>query len=491
MTNDEEKPEAGAEELQARTPKDERVSPRSGVVWQLRLYGWLAAVASGVGMQSAAQLANALAPGGVPALNPTRPGTTWSSTPALVASNKATEAAWRVFAGTNTTAAGPKEAEDFATRLESARHNRRARLLAEAAAGYIELLQSRAPEALQRTALMELAETTEEQKDPARAQQIYAQWLARWPKDASVPEILLHQGLLDREMGLYSLAITKFYSVMASALVLQPERFADYQQLVLRAQGEIAQTEYELGDYADAVNAFGRLLKLESPPANRPTIHYQFIHCLFALGRHGEAIAEAQEYLKRYPQTAERPEVHFLYARALKQTGRDRQALRQVHDLLEEVHATAPDRQTLEYWQARAGNEIANQFYQEGDAMKALDVYVSLAALGSAPAWQMPVWYQIGLVFERLNQPAKAMEYYENIARREKEIAADAAPSLKAVVEMAKWRKDFLAWHGKAEAANLELRDRTQGMIGSQPVQTSGAAQGATRGTNAPASDVK
>ena len=111
------------------------------------------------------------------------------------------------------------------------------------------------------------------------------------------------------------------------------------------------------------------------------------------------------------------------------------------------------------------GNELANRFYQEGDAMKALDVYLTLASLDSAPEWQLPVWYQIGLVFEHLSQPAKAIEYYTNISGREKEVGASTSPSLKSLLEMARWRKDFLAWQLKAEAANVQFRAMMLGSL--------------------------
>jgi tetratricopeptide (TPR) repeat protein len=151
--------------------------------------------------------------------------------------------------------------------------------------------------------------------------------------------------------------------------------------------------------------------------------------------------------------------VHFLYATSLKQIGRGADALSQVLALLEEQHSgKTRETDTLTYWQRRAGNEIANQFYQEGEPLKALDIYLILAALGSSPEWQLPVWYQLGLVYERLNQPAKALEYYGNIARREKELPPTATPSLKAVIEMARWRTDFLGWRVKTEKAGLEFR---------------------------------
>jgi tetratricopeptide (TPR) repeat protein len=371
--------------------------------------------------------------------------------------------AWEFFAGASNpppkTAAPPQQVEDLQAQLEVARHYRLARQFVEAAAGYARILQSAAPETLQRTALIELAQTAQEQNDPLRAQEIYAQALARWPEDACVPELILRQGLVYRQMGLNNLAISKFYSVMTSALTLKPERFDYYQQLVLRAQNEIAGTQYDLGNWTDAADSLGRLLKLESPPDNRSTIQYKLIRCLVTLRRHDDALAQAQSFLSLYVDAPERAEVRFLCATSLKQTGRNSEASHQVLTLLQEQNdGRIRDPATLAYWQRRAGNEIANQFYQEGEPEKALDIYLSLAALGSSPEWQLPVWYQLGLVFERLNQHAKAIEYYENITRREQELPPTAAPSLKAVAEMARWRKDFVAWRLKAETANLEFR---------------------------------
>jgi tetratricopeptide (TPR) repeat protein len=386
-----------------------------------------------------------------------------TNVPPLPSSSEVVNDAWQFFTNPNNpaprTAAPPKPVEDFKARLELARNCRLTRQFVEATALYAGILQSAAPESLQRTALIELALTAQDQNDLVRAQQIYAQGLARWPQDAGVPEFILRQGLVYRQMGLNGLAISKFYTVMTSALSLKTDRFDYYQQLVLRAQNEIAGAQYDLGRWAEAADSLGRLLKLDPPPDNRSAIQCKLIRCLVTLGRHADAFAQAQDFLNRHPDAPERPEVRFLCATSLKQIGRGADALSQVLALLQEQQgAGTREPATLAYWQRRAGNEIANRFYQEGEQLRALDIYLSLASLSSSPEWQLPVWYQIGLVFERLNQPAKAFEYYGNIARREKELAITAAPSLKTLIEMARWRKDFIAWRLKSETANLEFR---------------------------------
>ncbi|MGO8676354.1 MAG: tetratricopeptide repeat protein [Limisphaerales bacterium] len=379
--------------------------------------------------------------------------------------NGAVTAAWDALTATNG-AAQPDKNTEFQTRLEMARHLRLERQFAEAATTCIGLIQSPAPEKVQRTALMELGQIALEQNNLPRAEQVYAQCLNRWPKDPGVPELLLRQGMVLRKMGLPSQAIAKFYSVMTTALVLKTERLEYYKQLVQLAQNEVAQTQYEMGNYEEAAGSFDRLLKSDSPPVNCGTVQYQYIRCLAELGRQGEAVLQALDFLDRFPAAPERPEVRFLCALSLKRVHRDGEALGQVLALLKEQHTNSPpDPQTLAYWQRRAGNELANRFYLEGDLMKALDIYLRLASLDSSAEWQLPVWYQIALVFERMQQPAKAIDYLQKVVSREKEVPSTGLASLQALIEMAKWRKDLLVWQTSAELVNSDMRRAVTGLL--------------------------
>lgn len=103
------------------------------------------------------------------------------------------------------------------------------------------------------------------------------------------------------------------------------------------------------------------------------------------------------------------------------------------------------------YWQLRAGNEIGNRLYLEGDYFSALEIYSTLAALNPTPEWQLPAWYQVGLVYERLQQPTKAAETYSRILARAKELAPGTGPGIRTVVDMARWRSSFLGWQTQAE----------------------------------------
>ncbi|MBI4326259.1 MAG: hypothetical protein HY674_13490 [Chloroflexi bacterium] len=348
----------------------------------------------------------------------------------------------------------------FQLQLDQARQKRRDSQPALANRLLISLLETNAPAELKRAALLELALVAQGDNQLLKAQQIFAQFVRLYPLDPRVPEVLLRQGLLYRQLGVSALALSKFYAVMTSALALKLDQIDYYQRLVLQAQTEIADTYYLEGKHAEAADFFQRLLKLDSPELNRVQIQFKLIRSWADLGRHTEVVAQAQDFIERYASAVEQPEVRFQLATALKQLGRNREAMRQVLVLLESQQSTA--RQAPEnwiYWQQRTGNEIANQLYREGDYLSALEIYMNLSELNKSPAWQLPVWYQIGLVFERLEQPQKASEIYGRVIGREKELTEqNAAPSLLAMVEMAKWRKDYLSWHTTAERTSLEIR---------------------------------
>ena len=84
--------------------------------------------------------------------------------------------------------------------------------------------------------------------------------------------------------------------------------------------------------------------------------------------------------------------------------------------------------------------------------MKALEVYLNLARLDATPDWQLPVKYQIGITYEHLLQPQKAVETYNEIVAREASVGTNAAPGLQALFEMARWRVGFIHWHDQAMA---------------------------------------
>ncbi|HMJ88378.1 MAG TPA: tetratricopeptide repeat protein [Candidatus Acidoferrum sp.] len=343
-------------------------------------------------------------------------------------------------------------------RLEIARRQRLQRSFAEAVPTLISLVLANAPDEMKRTALLELAIIAQEENDLAKAQQIFAHFLAKWPNDPSAPEVLLRQGLVFRQMGLNSRALIKFYAVMTSSLVLKADQLEYYQRLVLQAQTEIAETYFQQGKFAESVEYLSRLLKQNAPSLNKPQIHFKVVRSLSALGRFEDVASQAYEFLDRYQDAVEQPEVRFHLATALKRLGRNTDSLQQVLVLLQDQKSHASSQpEAWAHWQQRTGNEIANQLYKEGDYLAALQVYSGLAQLNTNAAWQLPVWYQIGLTFERLEQPVKALGEYSRIVQRESEVATNSA-NLRTIIDMARWRAQFIGWQTNTQTIPREFK---------------------------------
>jgi tetratricopeptide (TPR) repeat protein len=344
-----------------------------------------------------------------------------------------------------------EQEKEYQMLYELARTQRSQRNVDMATRNFVALLQGEAPEEIKRASLIELALLSQENNELAKAQQLFAQYLKRYPEDANMPEILLRQGLLYRQMGAPEMALAKFYAVMTGSLKLKFGSLDYYQRLVLQAQTEIADTFYLQGKYLDATDFLSRLLKLEAPGLNKAQIQFKLVRCLAALNRRSELIAQAQDFLQRREKAEEEPEVRYLLAQAYKESGQNQAALQQVFQLLKlQQSKSGENLKNWYYWQQRAGNTLANQLYQEGDYLNALAIYQTLGSINSATEWQFPVLYQIGLIYEKLHQPTKALESYGKIITRQKELDSNASPSLKTVLDMARWRTDFIQWQASA-----------------------------------------
>jgi tetratricopeptide (TPR) repeat protein len=351
-----------------------------------------------------------------------------------------------------------KSVNEQQTQLEAARKMREDKEFSRSEAALIQLLEGKAPEEIKRPALLELGLVTQEKKDYQKAQQVFSEYIRRYPKDAAVPEVMLRQAYLYREMGVPTLALAKFYGVISNCLNLQLGEMEYYQKLVLRAQAEIAETYYLEGKYEDAIDYFNRLLKLNNTGLNRADVAFKLVRCYAGLQKHTQTIANARQYLEKFSNYPDAPEMRFLLADALKKLGQNPESLKEILELLQSQNdKSKSDPVQWLYWQERAGNNIANQLYREGDFMSALQIYQKLAEINSVAEWQMPVWYQIGLVYENLKQTEKASEMYDKIVAREKEIK-ESSSSLKAIIEMAAWRKKYIAWEANAKLVNDQLQ---------------------------------
>ena len=321
------------------------------------------------------------------------------------------------------------------------------------------LSKVKAPDSEKKAAFRSLAEDYEKRKNFARAIAIYEKMALTYPTDADTPELTFHLGVLYRETGVPKLAIARFYTVLNSALKFGSSDLASYRTLAQRAQWEIAETFFQTGDYAKAQKYYELVSRLDLPPPELARVRFKLTHCHFIVDDVPGAIAAAQTFLRDFPDDPSAAECRYLLAQAFRSQHRNREAFDAVLALLREETTrkeTAPEKWI--YWKKKAGNEFANTYYQEGDALSALTIYQGIARLSDEPEWQWPVLYQMGLCFERLRYGDRAADTYKYLMAEAKKPGReeDKLPEiLRTILEMARWRSSHLTWSNGA-AVNLQ-----------------------------------
>jgi tetratricopeptide (TPR) repeat protein len=300
-----------------------------------------------------------------------------------------------------------------------------------------------------KTALLGLAHMHRRQGALTKAVAIYERFLKDYPGDERTPDALLDLGRTLRSLGVYKLAVARFYSVINSTLKMPGEGFDRYQVLAKTAQFEIAETYFQAGEFAEANKFYGRLRLLDLAPADRARAHFKSAYSLRLQGDLQSAVTTLRAYIDQWPEDENVPEARYLLAVTLRELNRPQEAFAATLELLRtEKSRTAIDPKRWAYWQRRTGNQLANDFFETGDTLNARAIYAGLLEISPEPAWRLPITYQLGLCYERLGMIDRARMSYQAIVD-----AAGATPpaDLTELVKMAAWRIDHLAWREKMD----------------------------------------
>jgi TolA-binding protein len=278
-----------------------------------------------------------------------------------------------------------------------------------------------------------------------KAVAIYEKYLKEYPGDDLAPDALLELGRSLREMGAFNTAIVRFYSVINSTLKLPVGGFTHYQQLAKTAQFEIAETHFQAGEYAEAGKFFSRLRLLDLAPADRAHAHFMAAYSLYLQGNMDGTVAMLNSFLEQWPDDENVPEARYMLATSLRALKRPQDAFAATLELLRaENTKVASNPKQWAYWQRRTGNQLANDFFEDGDIANAQVIYAGLAALSDDPAWQLPVTYQLGLCYERMGVVDRANACYKKIADSVKD---DSPSNFVELKRLATWRIGELQWH--------------------------------------------
>ena len=299
-------------------------------------------------------------------------------------------------------------------------------------------------------ALLGLARAHRGERQLTKAVAIYERYVKDFPADPNLPTIYLELGRCLRALGAHRLAINRFYSVINSTLKLPEEGQDTYRQLARTAQFEIAETYFLSGDYQQAERFFSRLRLLDLAPADRARASFKAAYAVQLRGEHEPAVTQLRAYLSLFPDGEDAPEARYLLSTSLRRLGRSQESLAAVLELLQaENTRTSADPAAWTRWQRKTGNQLANEFYEQGDISSALTIYRCLEELGGPPDWLVPVRYQIGLCQERLKQTALARATYQSILDPSSTKTGDASASsalVRDIAAMAAWRLQHLDW---------------------------------------------
>ena len=333
----------------------------------------------------------------------------------------------------------------------------------------------------EKSALLALAHMLRKKGDApslTKATAIYEKFVKEFADDEQVPQALRELGRTLRDMGVYALAINRFYSVINSTLKFSPQDFHQYELVAKTAQFEIAQTYFESGDYAEAGKFFGRVRLLELAPQDRARAQFMAACSEQLAGNLSSAATILKTYLAQSPDDPSVPEARFLLATTLRQLKRPQEALAVTLELLrDERSRNGTDPKSWLYWQRRTGNQLANDFFQNGDTLNALVIYKGLRELAPDPGWRMSVTYQIALCYERLFQLDEARSTYQAIIDAATGRAGTPPPTeeMKELGRMSSWRLAHMEWRDKVQHEFSTFFTTAGNAAPSQPAVASGS----------------
>lgn len=329
---------------------------------------------------------------------------------------------------------------------------------------YLQVLSFDIKPQIRREALLSMAKMFEKTKDFGKQAAVLEKYTDAFPDDPALPQVYIKLGILYRSLGLYKLALARLYSVLNYSLKIDPSQIETYRRLSIRAQMEIADTNFDMGEYKAAISFYSKMRLLELLPEERAHALFQTANCYYMLKDDARAATNFESYARDHYDNIKAPEAMFMLSQIYSRQGRKEEASRQVLELLKRQKVrTAADNDQWIYWQKAAGEKMANGFFENADYSPALSVYQAMLPLDDTIAWRWPILYQIGLCFEKLSMGIKSQEMYKLITdtpEKEREKVKEDM-KLNSFYEMAKWRQENIDWRRNTKESLEKLLDKS------------------------------
>jgi tetratricopeptide (TPR) repeat protein len=297
--------------------------------------------------------------------------------------------------------------------------------------------------------------------DSSRTIIILEKFLQAYPHDPATSMVLLRLGSLYRTQGAFEVASARYYRVLNTTLNFSSDDLEMVREIATKARFELAEMLTEQGRLVEAGEVYRKIELLDLSQEDRMTVRFRLACLAYETKDFATAVASFSELRKDDQAGPYHLEATYYLAASLKALGRERESFEVVVDLLQSQVSNDPvDLAQSAYWKRKTGNELANEFYKQGEYLSALSIYQSLARISDDPEWRWPAVYQIGLCFEHLELPERALDAYQAMLEGIPVTDADVIDANVSLRDLAQWRLDHIKWM-------LDYGERFRMMIGS------------------------
>jgi tetratricopeptide (TPR) repeat protein len=306
---------------------------------------------------------------------------------------------------------------------------------------------------VEKSALIYIARIYYQLNMPLRTIGLLELYADSYPDDPRREEVIFQTGILHREVGQYEPAIAAFYRVLNAIIMAGEDGMEAYLKLARRAQFEIARTHFALGEWAQALDLFNRIVLLELAPQDRETLRFYKAKALVYAGERGKGLREIDRFIEAYPNSSFIAELRYEKARAqieMKEIDAGRQTLMG----LIEMGGVPEENMTSEWveWRRVAGNFLANYYFKSAEYETALRLYQALVVMDSAPQWQLPIVLQMASCFRELGRYERAADSLQFVIQeidvmRENSGVDKLSGEFEFLADSASWQLGLLNWH--------------------------------------------
>lgn len=280
-------------------------------------------------------------------------------------------------------------------------------------------LKSGLPQDMNKALIKNLCKIYKTLQNPIRFL-LYEKYIEAFPNEQDVPRVHLALGYYYLTCQAFDRALLHCYKVLSRTCSIEASHLEEYENYVIWAQIGIAQVYLEQKKYEKAYDFFSKIHSKNADATISADILYKRALCAYWSGRTEKAIKLLEKYRKLSADTAEMPEAYYYLIHSYKKIEDKNKVLEAIFALMQTGQEKRIEQnkhwQIWDKYQKLSANEIAQDFYREGNLVEAIKLYQALVDMNKNPNWQWPILCQIGLCYERLGLSVKSKAAYELIA---------------------------------------------------------------------------